>query len=59
MSEHRQWVVDSLRHLGYTEAADEAARILPDPVTMDQILKFADRYSISRDQLIDRMGGSP
>jgi hypothetical protein len=59
MPESRKWVIDSLRHLGYTEAADEAARVLPDPVPLDQVLKFADRHRISRDELIDRMGGSP
>jgi hypothetical protein len=59
MSQDRQWLVDTLRHLGYTEAADEAARELPDPVSMEELKKFTDRYNISRDEVISQMGGSP
>ena len=59
MSEDRQWLVDTLRHLGYTEAADAAARELPDPVSLEEVTKFADRYNISRDEVISQMGGSP
>jgi hypothetical protein len=32
MSQDRQWFVNMLRRLGYTEAAEEAERELPDPV---------------------------
>jgi len=59
MSEDRQWVIDLLRHLGYTRAAEEAARELPDPVTMEEIYKFGDRHGISRDEIMSQMGGSP
>jgi hypothetical protein len=59
MPNDRQWLIDWLRRMGYQEAADEAARVLPDPVSMDQIRELADRYGISRDELISRMGGSP
>jgi hypothetical protein len=59
MASDRQWLVDTLRRLGYTEAADEAARELPDPVSLEEITKFADRYGISRDEVMSRMGGSP
>jgi hypothetical protein len=59
MSQDRQWLVNTLRRLGYTEAAEEAARELPDPVSQDEIMKFADRYNISRDEVISQMGGSP
>jgi hypothetical protein len=59
MSHDRQWVVDTLRRLGYTQAADEAAQVLPDQVSVEQLLDFADRYGISRDEVISRMGGSP
>ena len=40
MSQDRQWVIDLLRRLGYTRAAEEAARELPDPVSMEEIKKF-------------------
>jgi hypothetical protein len=59
MSLDRQWLVDTLRRLGYAQAADEAARVLPEQVSMEEIRKFADRYGISRDEVISRMGGSP
>ncbi|HEY1000653.1 MAG TPA: hypothetical protein VGD83_13515 [Streptosporangiaceae bacterium] len=59
MSQDRQWFVDTLRRLGYTEAAEEAARRLPDPVSLEELTKFADRYNISRDEVISQMGGSP
>ena len=59
MSQDRQWFVNTLRHLGYTEAAEAAARELPDPVSMEELRKFADRYAISRDEVMSQMGGSP
>jgi hypothetical protein len=59
MAHDRQWVVDALHRLGYTQAADEAAQELPEQVSMEQLLDFADRHDISRDEVISRMGGSP
>jgi len=55
----RQRVVELLRRLGYAQAADNAARELPDPVSLEQVSKFTDRYRITLDELISRMGGSP
>jgi hypothetical protein len=52
-------MVDFLRRLGYAQAADEAARTLPDPLSADQAREFAERYDITLDELISRMGGSP
>jgi len=59
MSYDRQWLVDSLRRLGYTEAAEDAARELPEQISLEEAEKFADRYGISRDEVMSRMGGSP
>jgi hypothetical protein len=59
MAYDRQQVIDSLRSLGYTQAADEAARVLLDPVSLDQFWAFADQYQISGDELVSRMGGGP
>ncbi len=59
MSHDRQWLVNSLRRLGYAQAAEDAARELPDQVSLEEIQKFADRHGISRDEVISRMGGSP
>jgi hypothetical protein len=58
MTYERQWLVDLLRRLGYTQAADDAAR-LPDQISQEQLQKFGDQHGISRDEIIDRMGGSP
>ena len=52
-------MVDLLRRMGYRRQADIAARELPDPVEMDQLVEFADRHGITRDELESRMGGSP
>jgi hypothetical protein len=59
MSEDKQWVVDTLRRLGYTHEAEEAERVLPDPVGMEQLREFGDQHGISAAELTSRMGGSP
>jgi hypothetical protein len=59
MSQDRQWIIDLLRRLGYTQAAEEAARELPDPVSLEEIMKFGDRHGLSRDEIMSQMGGSP
>ena len=59
MAYDRQWVIDTLRHLGYATEADEAARELPAEISPEELLRFADRHGLSRDELTDRMGGSP
>jgi len=59
MAQDRQWVVDTLRRLGYEHEAEEAARELPDPVDHEQLREFGDRHGISLTELTDRMGGSP
>ena len=48
-----------LNHLGYSEAAEEASRVLPDPVDLEQVEKFSNRHGISRAELESRMGSSP
>ena len=55
----RQQVVDVLRKTGFWKAADEAMRVLPDPVDLDYVCGWAEQYGITRDHLISRMGGSP
>lgn len=59
MAYSRQWVVGSLRRLGYQREADEALRVLPDEIDREQLVDFGNRYGISVDELINRMGGSP
>jgi hypothetical protein len=55
----RQYVVDRLRQMGMSQAADEAARVLPDPVDLGQMAAFCEEHGLSREQFVDRMGGSP
>jgi hypothetical protein len=55
----RQWVVDVLRHLGYSDAAEAAARELPDQISQKELEEFGDRHGIGVDELRNRMGGSP
>jgi hypothetical protein len=55
----RQEVVEVLRRAGLPEVADEAERSLPDPVDLEDAAKFGERYGVTRDSLISRMGGSP
>ena len=55
----RQHVVDLLRRTGFPEAADEAMRVLPDPVDIDEAVAWAAPHGITKDELISRMGGSP
>ena len=55
----KQDIVDMLRKVGLTEQADEAMRVLPDPVDADEVARFGALYGITRDTLISRMGGSP
>jgi hypothetical protein len=59
MAQDRQWVVNTLRRLGYADEAEEAARVLPDPVDVKQVTEFGNRHGISMAELTSRMGGSP
>lgn len=59
MGVSRQWVVDTLRRLGYPREAEEALRVLPDPVDLEQVQEFGDQHGIYHDDLISRSGGSP
>ena len=59
MAQDRQWVVDTLRRLGYAQEADEALRVLPDEIDRKQLVEFGDRYGLDSSMLTDRMGGSP
>jgi hypothetical protein len=55
----RQRMVKFLRELGYTQAADEALRDLPEVVDEKEAQEWCERLGISRDALINLMGGSP
>jgi len=55
----RQHVIDLLNHLGYPELAEEARRVLPDPVDADWAAEWLMRHGLTRDDFISQMGGSP
>jgi hypothetical protein len=55
----RQHVVHILRVAGLQDVAEEAGRVLPDPVEYDDAAGFLARYGITKDMLISRVGGSP
>ena len=59
MQSARQDVVDMLRRTGLPELAEEALRVLPDPVDLDFATEVLQSYGVTKDDLIDRMGGSP
>jgi hypothetical protein len=59
MAYSRQWVVDTLRRLGFAQEAEEALRVLPDEIDRKQLVEFGDRYGLDSSMLTDRMGGSP
>jgi len=59
MTHSRQWVVDTLRRLGFAKAAEDAERDLPEEIDDAQLREFGDQHGIGRDDLTDRMGGSP
>ncbi|HEV2257966.1 MAG TPA: hypothetical protein VGS06_32930 [Streptosporangiaceae bacterium] len=48
----------TLRRTGFPEAAEEALRVLPDPVEGDQIGAFLAPYGITLDELVSRMGAT-
>jgi hypothetical protein len=48
-----------MHRLGYTELADEASRVLPDPVDADRLSTWILQHGLSHDDLISQMGGSP
>lgn len=55
----KEWVADTLRRLGYFEEAEEALRVLPEKLDLEQVLEFSNQHGVSRGELVDRMGGSP
>ncbi len=55
----REHVVSILRMAALPDLADEARRVLPDPVEYNFAERFLAEYGVTKDDLISRMGGSP
>ena len=55
----RQHVIDLLNRLGHKQLAEEASRVLPDPVDADQVGTWGMQHGLTHDDLVSQMGGSP
>lgn len=56
----RTEVVRLVRHAGYpTELIEEIAAQLPDCVEVEGEWQLLERYGLTRERLMERMGGSP
>ena len=56
MQYSRQHFASTLHKTGFPEVADEALRVLPDPVDEDQIAAFLEPHAITMDELVSQMG---
>ena len=54
-----QQVLDALHTLRRLDLADEASRDLPDPVDRDRLAAWMVQHGLSRDEVVNRLGGSP
>jgi hypothetical protein len=52
-------VVELLSRMGYKDLAEEAPKVLPDPVEVNQLSNWLFEHGLSYDDLISQMGGSP
>jgi hypothetical protein len=56
----RDHVIETLRHAGVdTDTIDAVLRDLALPARISKVLQHTAHFGITRDTLIDRMGGSP
>ncbi|MGD0559268.1 MAG: hypothetical protein ABSA93_30370 [Streptosporangiaceae bacterium] len=55
----RQHVIDLLNRLGHKQLAEEASRVLPDPVDADAVATWGMQHGLTHDDLVSQMGGSP
>ena len=55
----RRDVVQVLRVAGLPDLAEQARRVLSDPVEYEHAEGFLAQYGITKDELISRAGGSP
>ncbi len=55
----KQDVLSMLRRIGLADLVEEVEETLPDPVDTVRDAHLLARYGLTRNQLTDRMGGSP
>jgi hypothetical protein len=59
MALERKEVAAILKRAGLPDLAAKAEAELSDPVPREELEHFEERYRLSKDWLISRMGGSP
>jgi hypothetical protein len=59
MQTTRDNIVATLRRAGLMQEAERAERLLPESGEFDEMVKPLEAHGVSRDMLIDRLGGSP
>jgi hypothetical protein len=59
MAVSRQQIVTMLRRAGMEDAVADALAILPDQVGASEAMVFCTEHGLSKESLVDRMGGSP
>ena len=52
-------MIDVLHTLRRPDLADEALKDLPDPVDVNRLAAWMIEHGLSRDELVNRLGGSP
>jgi hypothetical protein len=55
----RQQIIQMLRRAGLADVAAAAQKSLPDPVDSKALNHFCATHGLSKESLMDRMGGSP
>jgi hypothetical protein len=55
----RQHIVTVLRRTGMADVADELLRTLPENADARTVEQFCAAHGLSRQSLVERMGGSP
>lgn len=59
MDSSRDETVATLRRAGFGDLASQLLNELPATATLDEIYQWAAEHGVSRQVLIERMGGSP
>jgi hypothetical protein len=59
MAISRQRIVTTLRRAGLQDAANDALATLPEQVDITDAVEFCTAHGLTKESLMDRMGGSP
>lgn len=59
MADSRSDAASILRRVGRRDLAETIEKELPENADMQEVIEFAARFGITREWLVNRMGGSP